>query len=313
MVRFGIMGAGKIAHKFCIAANGIGAILEAVASRDSEKARKFQLEHRVHKMYDSYEKMLSDNDIDCVYIATPHGLHFEHLIACLKANKNVLCEKAFTLNRSQAKCVFALAEKKHRFVMEELQRTIQNGEIGQITRLDAAFAFQSDAAENDRLFDPALGGGALLDVGIYPITFANLILGIPERFESVVKFASTGVDATESIVYHYPQSVAHLQASIRTDLGREATIYGTKGTIHVPAFWAAEKAEILDLTGNLVRLIFEPHWVNGMEYEIQETTRCIEAGLLQSPQMSWETTLEILRQTDALRKSWHFFYPQEKS
>jgi predicted dehydrogenase len=323
MIRFGVMGAGKIAHKFCQAVVGIGGNLEAVASRSPEKALLFQTEYHFAKTFGSYPEMLSDPLVDCVYIATPHGLHYEHLLLCLNAGKHVLCEKAFTLNEKQATEVLSLAKKKHLFVMEamwtrflpvilDVQKAVLAGEIGEVIGLEASFAFKSDADPCDRLYNPELGGGALLDVGIYPLTMANLILGVPESIEADAHFALTGVDATDRITLHYPHATATLVASIENNMAREAIIIGTKGSVRIPDFWATERATFQNLNHRITRKINRPHPVNGMEYEIREVLRCLEAHLIESPMMSHRMTLEIMRQMDQIRRIWNFRYPQEK-
>jgi len=321
-VRFGVMGAGRIAHRFCQAVNGIGGILQAVASRDRERAKEFQTLYGIATMYGSYGEMLADPDVDCVYVATPHGLHWEHMLSCLHAGKHVLCEKSFTLNRAQAEEVFALAKSKRLFVMEamwsrflpvvqDVRTAVQNGEIGDVTALEATFGFPSPADETDRLFDPRLGGGALLDVTLYPITLANLILGIPDRIAAKAHFGKTGVDATDKIFYEYGSLKAVLNGSIETYLGFDAKITGTKGSIQMPHFWATDKATVFDADGKISREIFHPFRVNGMEYEVLEVGERIESGDLESPVMPWSETLEIMRQMDEIRALWNFRYPQE--
>ncbi len=321
-IRFGILGAGKIARKFCDDAIGIGAKLQAVASRYRSRAKAFQDHFAIATMYGSYGEMLADPDVDCVYVATPHGLHHEHMLACLRAGKHVLCEKAFTLNRLQAKEVFDLASQKGLFVMEAMWtrflpvvRTVCNlireEEIGRPISMDARFAFRCPNPPEDRVFNPLLGGGALLDVGVYPITLANLVFGIPKQIDAKARFTSTGVDGTDKIVYHYPESKAVLSASIEEENGREAKIVGTRGIVRMPGFWATEIATVCDLQGKTLRNVRIPHRVNGMEYEIEETIRCISEKRLESPIMPWRETLEILRQTDQIRSLWGFRYPGE--
>lgn len=321
-IRFGILGAGKIALRFAEALRGIGGMPAAVASRDKDRAEAFGDRFGIPARYDSYADMLADPGIDCVYVATPHGLHRDHMIACLEAGKAVLCEKAFALDRAEAEEVFRIAEARGLFVMEamwtrflpvirETLEAVRNGEIGRIVSLEADFAFRGSSDPAGRLLDPALGGGALLDIGIYPITFANLFLGIPEAISGKARFAETGVDVDDRIVYRYPSARAVLQASFLEERDRTARIRGTEGTLVLPAFWAAERAVILDSSGNLRREIVRPHRVNGMEYEILETERCLREKRRESPIMPWSETLEILRQTDEIRKSWGFRYPRE--
>jgi predicted dehydrogenase len=322
MVKFGVMGAGRIAHRFCQAMNGIDESIRAIASRDPERAERFAMDFGIEKAYGTYEELLADPEVACVYIATPHALHHAQIMACLEAGKNVLCEKAFTLNHRQAKEVFDFAVKKGLFVMEamwtrflpainEVKRLIDAGEIGDIIEIDADFSFASGAGPDDRLFDPALGGGALLDVGIYPVTLVNLFLGIPDSFDTEVTMGSSGVDVSEKITYFYPHASAILYASIVADGDREAYIYGTKGYVHLPNFWSTEVATVYNNNHKIVREISCKHMVNGMEYEIFEALRCIRAKSVESAVCPHEATLEILRQMDAIRASWNFRYPGE--
>lgn len=321
-VRFGILGAGKIAHKFAEAIRGIGGVPAAVASREKDRAEAFGDRYGIASRYGSYAELLADPRIECVYVATPHGLHREHMLACLEAGKPVLCEKAFTLDLREAEEVFTLAEAKGLFVMEamwthflpvirEARTAVQNGEIGKVVSLTANFAFLGNRNPAGRLLDPALGGGALLDIGIYPITLANLFLGIPETIRAEARFAATGVDVDETITYGYPDAEALLRASFLKIRSRTAHIRGTEGSLVLPAFWAAERADIRDVSGHLRRRIVSPHLVNGMEFEITEAARCLREGRKESPLMPWSETREILRQMDEIRGLWNFRYPRE--
>jgi dihydrodiol dehydrogenase / D-xylose 1-dehydrogenase (NADP) len=322
MIRFGVLGAGRIAHSFSAAASGIGEHLYAIASRDLAKAVELKNKYHYEVAYGSYQAMLADPLVDCVYIATPHALHYEQMIQTLQAGKHILCEKAFTLNANQAKNIFALAAKKKLFVMEamwtrflptiqEVVKTVEKGDIGDVIQLDATFSFLGNADPEKRLANPALGGGALLDVGIYPITMANLILGSPTAVESEIVWSPTGVDLANKITYLYPESEAFLQSGFIEEQPRDAYIYGTTGYIQIPHFNGAERAIVFDRNHKIVRVIEHKHLVNGMEYEIFETVRCIKKKLLESAVMTHETTLEILRQMDEIRRQWNLVYPHE--
>ncbi len=323
MVRFGVVGAGNIAHTFCQAVLGTSGSLEAIASRDLNKALAYQKKYSIRKAYGRYQELYQDPDIDCIYLATPHGLHYEQMMEILDYNKSIICEKAFTLNASQAEKVFAKAKQKQCFVMEamwtrflpnilHLKQQIKNGVIGSITRLEVDFCFVASIDDNHRLVRPDLGGGALLDVGIYPITLANLLLGVPNAIESTVDLHCSGVDMRESITYYYPNAVAQLTASFVDEKAREARIFGEKGWIKVPQFWSSETTLIYDLNDILVNHYSFKHRVNGFEYQIAEAIKMIELGECQSPLMPHRETLEILRQMDVLRSMWNMRYPIEK-
>jgi predicted dehydrogenase len=323
MIRFGVIGAGNIARKFCEAANGVEANLYAVASRNIEKAKDYQKTYGFEKAYGSYASMFADPLVDCVYIATPHGLHYEHMMLALDYNKHILCEKAFTLNEKQAKAVLDKAHEKGCFVMEalwtrfiptmrEVQSLVNEGIIGDITKVEANFCFKASKEDDNRLFAPHLGGGALLDIGIYPLTFANLFLGSPKKIESKVAYYHTGVDLSSEIKFIYDNATAHLVSSFDYTLPIDGFIYGTKGYIHMPMFLESKQALIYDETNNLIKEIKQDHIVNGMEYEILEVIKCITDGKLESPIMPHSETLSIMNQMDEIRKQWNLVYPQEK-
>jgi len=322
MVRFGVLGAGSIAHAFCKAISATDGILQAVASSSIERANAFVEEYGFVSAYDDYEALMKDEDVDCVYIATPHSFHYGQIISCLENGKHVLCEKSFTLNARQAESVFALAKTKGLFVMEamwtrflpvirEMQEFVASGELGQITKLESGFGFDVSPLSRPRLKEPELGGGALLDIGIYPITLANLFLGKPKGIRSKVEFFDTGVDATETITYLYDDVECTLLATFEENLGSYAWIYGTKYKALIPFFHGAEEAFIYDENSEIINTIATPHDVNGLEYEIREVISCIGENRLESPLMTWNDTIEILQQMDEIRASWNLVYPDE--
>ncbi len=324
MIRFGIIGAGNIAHTFAEALAATSGHRYAVASRDLNKAKTFKQTHGFDKAYGSYQALFEDEQVDCVYIATPHGYHYDHMMAALDYNKPILCEKAFTLNAKQAKAVFAKAKAKGIFVMEAMwtrflptiqavQSTIKNGIIGEVETLTANFHFNPEQDHAHRLFNPILGGGALLDIGIYPLTLANLMLGEPQTLTSTVTKYETGIDLEETITYKTSTVTAHLSASLAKPVNRDAEITGTKGTIKIPGFWAAEHAHIYDLNGQHLNTIENPHPVNGFEYQINHVIECLKNGLTESPIMPAKTTIAMLKHMDDLRQSWGITYPQESA
>ncbi|MGD9909634.1 MAG: Gfo/Idh/MocA family protein [Candidatus Izemoplasmatales bacterium] len=322
MIKFGVIGAGRIAATFSKAADGIQENLYAVASRDLAKAEEFAKKYGFEKAYGSYEEMLEDPLVDCVYIATPHGFHYEQMKLCLEKGKNILCEKAFTLNLAQAEEILAIAKEKNLFVMEamwtrflptilEVKKMIDEDTIGEIFQIEGNFGFNSNHSLSDRLFNPLLGGGALLDIGIYPITLANLFLGIPDSFDTSCVFSETGVDQSNEIIYYYPEAKAVLKSSFMEDITQDAYIYGTKGYFYIPNFHRAEVATLYNNNHKVVRVIEHKHIVNGMEYEIFEVVKCLKKKQLESKVMPHETTLEIMRQMDEIRANWNLKYPQE--
>jgi predicted dehydrogenase len=322
MVKFGIIGAGKIAHQFTKALLGINEYLYAVASRDLGRAMEFAQIYDIEKYYGSYEELLKDPEVQCVYIATPMSEHYKNMLDCLYAGKHVICEKTFTLNYKEAKIVCNLAKEKGLFLMEamwtrflptiqEVQKVINEGMIGDIVQIESFINLRLDLPLESRIFSKALGGGALLDVGVYPINMANLFLGIPDSFDTEVKFAKTGVDSEEKITYFYPHSHATLYASVINNDKKDTYIYGTKGYVHIPGFWSTETAIVFNNHHKIIKEIEHKHIVNGMEYEIFEAVKCIKKKLIESPIMPHKTTLDIMRQMDEIRKSWDLVYPTE--
>ena len=321
-IRFGILGAGRIAEGFAAAIKATDAQLIAIASRSIDQAQIFQTRHHILKAYGSYTDLLGDPDIDCVYIATPHSLHAEQMVQTLNAGKHILCEKAFTLNADQAKAIFALAKEKNCFVMEAMWTRflptiqavgseVQSGAIGEVRTMEATLGFQQAFDPHSRLFHPSLGGGALLDLGVYVITLANLVMGRPSDYDVTFKKYSNGVDEETSLVAHYPHGQANLCVSFAQSLTNDAVIKGTKGNIIIHHFHRTEQATIYNLDGTIRETIAIPHRVNGLEYEIIEVTRCLQSGLKESAMMPWSQTISIMEQLDYIRKKMKLVYPQE--
>lgn len=325
MIKIGIIGAGHIAHKFAkaVTRSKLDATLDAIASRSEKKAVAFQNQFDIKKAYNSYEKLYQDPEIDLVYIATPHTFHYDQMMMALDYNKHIICEKPFTINAELAEQVFQKAQEKKCFVMEamwtrflpaiiELKKDIDDGIIGNINHLEADFCFNPSNPPTHRLYQPHLGGGALLDVGIYPITFANLFLGQPTNIQSDVKMMDTGVDAKETLTYEYPESTTILRAAIIEERPLVAIIKGEKGFAVVEGLHDTESIKIFNTEKELIKHIHHPHETNGFEYEIKEAIRCIQKGLLETPILPHEETLSVLNQMDGLRKEWNLIYPQEQ-
>ena len=323
MVRFGVIGAGAIAKKFAETVNAMGLDLYAIASRSKGRAEDYKARYGFEVAHEGYDALFEDPNVDCVYIATPHALHHAQMMRALDHGKHILCEKPFTLNAEEAQEVFDKAQEKGLFVMEamkprtmpvllELRNLVDEGVIGDIVRLQASFGSEEALEEGARVLDPALGGGALLDIGIYPIVIANMFLGVPESIESQVVRHSSGLDLKERITLHYPNAKANLRASVDEAFHKNAVIYGTKGYIEIPHFTKVEVARITDASGGTLKTVRIPHETTDFEHEIKETVRCIEAGLTESPLNTHAMTLEVLRQMDAIRKDWNLAFPGEE-
>ncbi|HIA47616.1 MAG TPA: Gfo/Idh/MocA family oxidoreductase [Candidatus Hydrogenedentes bacterium] len=321
---WGILGTGNIASKFATALNSMDdAELAGVGSRAQESADAFGDRFGVARRYDSYERLAADPDIDLVYISTPHDCHKENAILCFEAGKGVLCEKPFTINRGEAEEVTAAASKAGVFLMEAMwmryipavqqaMRWIREGAIGDARMVQASFGFRVDEVEG-RLFDPAAGGGSLLDVGIYPITLAHLAFGrAPDRIESIPYLGHNGVDEQAAILFGYEGGgVALLGSAVRTKTPLDGTIMGTEGmiTLH-DTFWNASRVS-LTLNDQKPQTVELPLDCNGYEYEAREAQRCFHEGLLESPLMTHATTLEVMKIMDWIRADWGLKYPME--
>ena len=323
MIRFGILGAGRIAHTFAQAIQSTPGIMHAVASRDLKRAQSFQSRYPIAKAYGSYQKLYDDPEVDVIYVATPHGLHYTHMMAALDAKKHLLTEKAFTLNAREAQEVFDKAKTQNVFVMEAmwtrflpvtqtLLKRVSDGIIGPMKSLKATFSFAGDLRESGRLMNAELGGGALLDVGIYPLTYADLFGRLSGAMTSQHTKSKTGVDLWNKIEIHAGDFQATLESGFLDDKPREAIITGAHGKIVVPSFWAAEEAFIYDARGVMIEHIHHPHRVNGFEYEIEAVIDALNHHLLEHPIMPHAKTIEMLEHMDAIRNEWGVVYPREK-
>lgn len=320
--RWGILGTGAIANTFATAlASMDDAVLQAVGSRTQASADTFGAAHNIPHCHASYEALAADPEVDAIYIATLNSLHQDNTVMCLKAGKAVLCEKPFTINRAQAEQVIAVARAEKRFLMEAmwtrfipaLQQAmawIDEGAIGEVRMVQANFGFRYDAAP---LFDPALGGGALLDVGIYPITLAHMAFRqAPAHIRSLPYLGRNGVDEQSAYLLGYDGGgLAILGSAIQTRTPYDGYIMGTEGliTLH-DSFWNASRVSLERPEEEEVTKEF-PHQCNGYEYEAMEVQRCLRAGKLESDIMPHQTTLDILETMDSIRLQWGLRYPME--
>jgi predicted dehydrogenase len=324
-IRWGILGPGAIAHKFVQALLTLeDAQIKAVGSRDIHRSQEFAKTYGIPKAYGSYEELVRDDQVDIIYIATPHSAHKENMLLCLNAGKAVLCEKSFTINADEAREVIRLAREKKLFLMEamwtrflpaikKVREWLEQGFIGDIHLLKADFGISKGGGPHNRLVDPALGGGALLDVGIYPVSFASMIFGKqPETIKSLVHLGPTGVDEQSTILFGYEQGrMASLCSAIETELVNDAWIYGTQGYIHIPDFFYAKKAKLCLRDGRIEE--FGPEFEStGYQYEAMEAMDCLRNGALESSIISLDETVAIMETMDKLRAQWNLKYPMEK-
>ena len=329
-MRIAILGAGAIARTMCATVRGMAAQgrpveLYAVASRSLEKAQAFAQEEDVHHAYGSYEEMVDDPNVDLVYIATPHSHHAEQMKMCIRHAKPVLCEKMFTPNLKQAQEVLSLAKEKRVYVADALwprympSRQIINDllaedVIGEPCMLYSNLCYSIE--HKARITDPALAGGALLDVGIYPLNFASMVFGDDiVRINSTVELMDTGVDRTETITIKYRGGrMSQLMASTAFNSDRRAVVYGTKGFMIVDNVNNPHRIEIYDRDERRIpkRIVGVPPQITGYEYEVEACLRDLEEGNLEPREMPHEQTLMMLRQTDSLRAIWRVKYPFEQ-
>jgi predicted dehydrogenase len=315
-IRWGILGGGKIANKF---ANDLklaeGAILNAIASRDEKRAAEFADKFSIPHVFHSYEAMVASDVVDVIYVATPHGFHHEHTLLCINHGKAVLCEKAFALNTRQAKEMIALAREKKIFLMEafwtkflpqfkKVREIIAEGTIGEIKWLQADFGFKAPDPPAQRLYDPALGGGALLDIGIYPVFLALTLLGKPQEIQATIVPYDTGVDEQCAVTFTYPGNVmAILSGSFAADTPVEAVIAGTKGRIQ----WrnrfhnSISKIELVDENDSVTVVDVFREKGYGYQFEARHVNECFQKGLIESPVMSHQDTLDLMETLDKIR------------
>ncbi len=304
--RWGILGAGKIAEKFCTALNFVDrATVYAVASRNMDTAKAYATKFGAVKAYDNYYDLVMDDDIDIVYIATPHAFHFEHAMLCLKNNKPVLCEKPLTLSYKQTAEMIAMATKNKLFLMEgiwtacmpfldKIKTLIKEDIIGTPKYVHADFGFAAPLDMDSRLFNKALGGGSVMDVGIYPISLAIIILGEPAAIKAFVNLTETGVDESANIILEYTTGqTAQALSSISFNTFIEAEIIGSKGRIKIDQPWFKATDFSLFLNDGSTEHFSIPHLSNGFEHEIMEVVNCLDKGLLQSNKVPHQLTLTI--------------------
>lgn len=321
MFRIGIIGAGWIAEKMAQALAPIKDIeVYAIASRSIQKAESFAKEYNIPKAYGSYAEMVTDPQVDLVYIATPHSHHFEHSMLALESGKPVLVEKAFTANASQAEKLIQTAKDKGLFITEaiwtrymplshKVKEIMDSGIIGKPRIITATLCYMMENKE--RIVRADLCGGALLDLGVYALNFARMYFGTDiVRTVSNCHLGPTGMDMHESISLSFADGkMANLQSGALCLNDRQGIISGTEGNIRIDNINCPESIEVWR-NYELVQKFEKPaDMVNGYEYQVIECKRCIEKGLTESPMMPHEETVSIMKQMDSLRKEWGVRYP----
>jgi predicted dehydrogenase len=324
-IRWGILGTGAIARKFAEGLSVLpGAELIAVGSRSSRGAQTFGEAFHIPRRHASYAALAADPEVDVIYVATPHPLHKENSMLCLNAGKAVLCEKPFTINAAEARAVVALAREKKLFLMEGMwtrfipaivkaRELVRDGVIGDVRMLHSHFGFRADDDETGRLVAPELGGGSLLDVGIYPLAFAYMVFGhAPEKIVSMAALGKTGVDEQAAFVLGFKGgALAVCSSAVRTTTPHDTYILGTKGMLRIHApFWCAERISVISEGAEDVTYDC-PLGGNGFNCEASAVMDCLRAGKLEHPWMPLDETLEIMSTMDEIRAQWGLKYPME--
>jgi predicted dehydrogenase len=322
-VRWGVAGPGGIAVRFAEAMQWVdGGEIVAVASRSKERAEEYGDRFGVPKRYADYDELAGDDNVDAVYVATPHVRHEADALRYVAAGKHVLCEKPFALNAAQVERMIAAARRHGVFLMEALWSRflpayriladlLASNRIGEPLLVEADFGFRVPVAAEHRLFDVALGGGALLDLGIYPLNLCQFVLGNPERITADATIGATGVDEQVIAVLGYPGGAKGVaKAAIRVPMACAGRIAGTDGWIELPTFMHRPEHLLLNVNGAVERL--DTGWQgDGLQFQIIDMQRRIEAGLTESPIMPLADSLGLARTMDAIRREIGLVYPDE--
>lgn len=326
-IRWGILGCGRIARKFAADLRLVAdAELTAIASRNKETLELFAKDFPCKHLHNSYESLVTNNEVDVIYIATPHSHHYEHTMLCLNHNKAVLCEKAFAINSRQAAEMIKTAKEKKIFLMEalwtkflphykKLQELLQQKILGDIKSVLANFGFKTSDKSPQRLFDPLLGGGTLLDIGIYNVFITMSVLGKPDSIEASMVPSLTGVDEQLAVLFKYNNgAMAQLFSSFVTNLPIQAEINGTEGFITLTTRFYEPSATILlskKIPYEREVIAVDKEAGFGYHYEARHVNECLKKGLIESPIMTHVDTLLLMEILDAIRNKARIEYPQD--
>ncbi len=323
-IRWGIIGTGRIAHTFAEALSGCEeAELYAVASRTAQKAADFAEKFGFLKSYGSYAELAQDENIDVVYIATPMSSHCHDAKLCLAHDKNVLCEKSVTLNLHQLEELLELAKMKNLFFMEAMwmkcrpayrkaMEWLKAGRIGQVRYIKADFSNFVPFDANDRLFRADCGGGALLDLAVYPLTLIYDVLASPDSIISNANIQN-GIDWSNHILLRYPDGVfASVDSGFEIPLRNNAVISGTDGMILFGDwFLCTRDVTLYDRAGTETESCHFENRINGYEYEIEEVHHCLKNNLKESTLIPYQSTAGVMKIMDECRKQWGLSFPEE--
>jgi predicted dehydrogenase len=327
-IRWGILGCGRIARKFAADLRLVDdAELTAIASRNKETLELFAKDFPCKHHHNSYEALVANNEVDVIYVATPHSHHYEHTMLCLNHNKAVLCEKAFAINSRQAKEMIKTAKERKVFLMEalwtkflphykKLLELLQQKILGDIKSVLVNFGFKPSDKSPQRLFDPSLGGGSLLDIGIYNVFITLSVLGKPDSMEATMIPSPTGIDEQIAVLFKYNNgAMAQLFSSFVTNLPTQAEINGTEGCITLTTRFY-EPSTIIQLSKKLPYerevITVEKESGFGYHYEARHVNECLKKGLIESPVMTHADTLLLMEILDRIRNKARIEYPADQ-
>lgn len=322
-IRWGILGLGNIAHKFASAIlESQGGQLVSVASRNAEKAQAFAHQYGATHAHGSYASLAADPEVDVVYIATPHGRHFEDVMLCLEARKHVLCEKAFALHKQHVDAMVKKAQSVNCFLMEaiwtrfhpnflKVKELIANETIGPLRMIRADFGFHNTYNPESRLWNPALGGGSLLDIGIYPLFLALQLMGKPDKIQAQANLSPDGIDASLAMQLQYADGrQAQLFSSFEIDMPIQAELFGPDRRIMMHNRWH-EPADISLWNRNTCMKTWQFPKVSGYVYEIAHVQSCLQQGLTESPLLPLSFSQDLMETMDEIRAQVGVQYPAD--
>ena len=323
-MKIGFIGCGGIARKMAYTINEMHNSeieLYAVAARDLARAQEFKETYGAKVAYGSYQELCEDINVDLVYVATPHSHHYDNIMLALNNNKNVLCEKAFTMNAKEAEGCINFAREKKLFLAEAIwtrympsrkiiDELIKSNIVGKISSLSANLGY--NIAHVERLVKPELCGGALLDVGVYPLNFTLMCFTNSfKKIEASCLKSDLGIDVTDNVVIYYDNLVAHLHSTMLAATDRRGYIYGSEGYIRVDNINNPIEIRVYNKNHLMIRNIIAPKQITGYEYQLLECNECLKKGLLEAPSMPLDETLFVMKTLDLIREKMNIKYPME--
>lgn len=326
-IRMGIVGPGRIVRRVMKdfhKAKGIE--LVAVASRSLERAQEAAKEYGAKYAFGSYEELAKCGEIDLVYIATPHNFHCGQAVLMMEHGKHIICEKPITISEAETRTMVECARKNGVFLMEamwtrffpamqRMRKLIEDGAIGEVKHIYGVFSSSVETPDpTDRVFDPGLAGGAMLDIGVYPLMAVTSLLGWkPEKVQGLYRIAETGVDAAMSVQMQFAGgATAQIMTALDTFAPSPLRVYGTKGCIAMDDFWHSSAFTLVRKGGEKAEYTFAPE-NEGFYHEFDEVVRCIREGLIESPTMTHEESIAVSRIMEDLRHEAGVYYPGEKA